>query len=155
VGRQELRVPRFLLGLQAVGLPVEAAAPWRPEVIAGQARGVVALWLAMRGADAGAVLEMTTGLTDSDFGNRSPDAFERGLAWPEGCTPAPVVWSWQDLRAARALAAAPEDAVRSVVDSQWARWLNPATGTDVLLAAAGLPPVGPFDQFESRPVDTC
>lgn len=155
VSRNEILVPRFLIGLQALGLPTRNGPDGRPVVIAGQARGVVALWLAMRGLDAGAVRRLTSGTTGRDLGGREPDAFDRGYAWPQGCSTPPVVWSAQDLRAARALAALPEDAVRSVVHSGWERWRDPGTGTDALLAAAGLPPVGPFDAVQSRRVAPC
>jgi hypothetical protein len=155
VGREELRVPRMLLGLQAVGLPVQPGPDQRPVVIAGQARGVVALWLATRGLDAGDVGELSSGMSGHDFGNREPDAFERGYAWPDGCSASPVVWSAQDLRAARALSAQPEGAVQSVVNQGWERWLDPGTGTDALLSAAGLAPVGPFDDVQTRRVDPC
>lgn len=151
--RKELRVTRFVVGLQAVGLPVRAGPDQHPLVVAGQARGVVALWLALRDLDAGTVGSLTGGASGHDVAGRQPDAFDRGYAWPAGCSTPPVVWSAQDLRAVRALTALPDDALRAVVHSQWQRWLDPATGTDSLLAAAGLPPVGPFEAVQTRKVD--
>lgn len=147
--RDTIREAGLLVSLRVVGLPQEPDPDDRPLVIAGQARGVVALWLGTRGLPPGAARALASGRTPSDLGDRDPDAFDRGYAWP-GCT-APVVWSAQDLRAARALLAVPEEIVRAVVHQGWTRWLDPATGTDQLLAELGAPPVGPFDVFPTRP----
>lgn len=151
----ELWVSRFHVGLHALGLPTEPDPELRPMVIAGQARGAVVLWLAAQGLGPDETREIISGTSASDLGNREPDMFDRGYAWPAGCDSAPVVWSAQDLRAARALAALPEPTVRSVVHQEWERWLDPTTGTDELLAAAGLPPAGPFDDVQTRRVDPC
>lgn len=145
---EALREPGFLVALHALGLPQEPDPDNRPLVIAGQARGVVGLWLATRGLRPVAARERISGRTARDLGNREPDAFDRGYAW-SGCT-SPVVWSAQDLRAARALSALPEATVRAAVHEGWDRWRDPATGTDELLAAVGVPPVGPFDAFATR-----
>lgn len=155
VTRDELRVSRLRVGLQALGLPIEPDPGLRPVVIAGQARGVVALWLATRGLGSEAVREITSGTSARDLGGRRPEAFDGGYTWPAGCSTGPVVWSAQDLRAVRALAHLPEPIVRSVVHQGWERWREPATGTDELMAAAGIPPVGPFDSVQTRKVDPC
>ena len=119
---------RSLLALAAVDLPVAARPDAAPLVVAGQARGVVALWLSTRGLGSAA----TRGLTSS----RTADEHD--------CRDWPVAWSSQDLRAARALIARAEAAVGTVVHQGWERWRDPTTGADELLVAAGLPAVGPF-----------
>ena len=119
-------------------------------MITGQARGVVALWLATRGADADAVRSAST----SDYPG-SADAFERGSLQTGMCSVPPVVWSAQDLAAARAVLALPETQVARVVTDGWPRWSDPRTGTDELLAALGLPAVGPFDAVVAQPGQPC
>jgi hypothetical protein len=149
---------RELVAFAALGLPTEPDAENQPYVAAGQARGVVALWLASQGLRAGEVRTLTRGRTsrNGNTGESQPDAFDRGYAWPAQChlRDAPVVWSAQDLVAARAVIALPDDVVRTVVHGSWDRWRDPAAGTDELLAALGVPTVGPFDHVETRP-DSC
>jgi len=146
-----VRVPRFLVALGALGVPLEAGPDGSPAVLAGQARGVVAIWLATRGLDPGTAAKITAGRTahNGEPGPEPLDSFDRGFAWPQDCG-SPVVWSAQDLRAARAIAAIPEAGVLAGVHQGWDRWRDPATGTDELLAALGLPPVGPFDAVQTR-----
>ena len=147
----ERLTPRMQVAFVALGLPTEPGEGDRPAVVAGQARGVVALWLATRGLDPGASRKLTTarGRANGDAGE--PDSFDRGYVdWPNFCRTSPVVWSAQDLAAARALLAAPEAAVKAVVHAGWERWRHPGTGTDELLADLGLPAVGPFDTVETR-----
>lgn len=64
--------------------------------IDGEARGVVALWLAARGLELGDALHLATVENPGDADENlirggGNDAFERGLAWPTRC--GPVVWS--------------------------------------------------------------
>ena len=146
--RQSLLETRLVVAAHVTGLPPEAGPDRRPLVIAGQARGVVALWLATRGLGPGPTRRLTSGRAISDVGNGEPDAFDRGYAWP-GCL-SPVVWSAQDLLAARALIALPESTVGEAVHQGWAQWRDPSTGTDELLAAVGLPPAGPFELVAAR-----
>jgi hypothetical protein len=155
VTRDELLVPRFLVALRALRLPTEPDPDLRPAVVAGQARGVVALWLATRGLDLPDARRLLVGRPAGDPHRPAADTFDRGYAWPEGCGTAPVVWSAQDLRAARALAALPDAAVRDAVHGGWERWRSPDTGTDDLLRSLGLAPAGPFDQVVTRRVDPC
>lgn len=124
----ELLRLRSRVAQAAVGLPPEAAPEGGMLDISGQARGALALWLSTLGVTPSDALTLTTSRNDDDH-------------W---CTDWPVAWSPEDLRAARALAAAPEAVVRASVLAQWERWLEPATGTDELLAAAGLAPLGPY-----------
>lgn len=136
----------------AVGLPTEADSQLLPTVVAGKARGVVAMWLATRGLGRDDAATVTTA---ADPG--SADAFVRGSVEDveDPCNAPAVVWSAQDLAAARAVIALPERAVARVVHAGWDRWIDPRTGTDELLAALGLDPVGPFDRIEPRPGNTC
>ena len=85
----------------------------------------------------------------------SADAFERGSLQTGACSVPPVVWSAQDLAAARAVLALPATQVATVVADGWARWSDARTGTDELLAALGLPGVGPFDEVVARPGQPC
>jgi len=140
----------FDLAFVSLGLPQEPDEALVPTVVAGQARGVVALWLATRGADAAAVRSAT----NSDHAG-SADAFERGSLEYGMCSVPPVVWSAQDLAAARAVVALPATQVAGVVTAGWARWSDPRTGTDELLTALGLPAVGPFDEIVARPGESC
>lgn len=142
--------PAFDLALVSLGLPQEPDEELLPTVIAGQARGVVVLWLATRGADANAVRSGT----NADYPG-SADAFDRGSLQIGMCSVPPVVWSAQDLAAARAVVALPATRVAEVVTAGWARWSDPRTGTDELLAALGLPGVGPFDEVVARPGEPC
>jgi hypothetical protein len=140
---------RLRTAFAAVGLPVVPAPGGVPELVAGQARGVVALWLAARGLEpaAGRTLASHHWNPDDHPGER-PTAFDYGMAWPDQCDAGlpPVAWAPQDLAAARALLALPADRVHALLRGGWERFTDPATSTDDLLAAAGLPGVGPPDQ---------
>lgn len=136
---------RFDVAFTAAGLSTAPAPGDEPRVIAGEARGVVALWLATRGMD-----PADAAATATAFDSQNSDPFTRGLAWYEECTTPLVVWSAQDLEAARALMALPDGAVTRALAMDWTRWTDPDTGTDELLDAVGLPNVGPFDHFASR-----
>ena len=156
---------RVLVARSALGLfvapgaekPGDAGSGVRPLVVAGQARGVVALWLATRGLEPDAAIALATAGRRGQRGAipDSADAFDRGFVWPTSCETAPVVWSAQDLATARALLARPAAEVTSAVHRGWDRWSDPGTGTDALLAEVGLPPAGPFDQVVSRDPGSC
>lgn len=108
--------------------------------LSGQARGVVALWLATRGADEETVAKMTSVDHIGDPGNS-----ERARPWPDPCMAgsAPVSWAVTDVEAARHIVAAPEASVRAALHREWARLMDPTTSTDDLLRALGLEPLGP------------
>jgi hypothetical protein len=143
--------PGFHLAFAALDVPTEADEELLPAVLAGEARGVVALWLGTRGLPADDAARATTAELPG-----SPDAFDRGsLLAASSCVVPAVVWSAQDLAAARALLALPESDVAEVVSAGWVRWADPRTGTDELLAALGLPGVGPFDVVVARPGQPC
>ncbi|MGH3475129.1 MAG: hypothetical protein ACRDOT_09485, partial [Aeromicrobium sp.] len=143
--------PGFGVALVALGIPPEADDSKLPTVLAGQARGVVAIWLAARGLDAQDTARVSTSPAAA-----SSDPFERGsLEIVEPCAIPAAVWSAQDLAAARAVLALPADEVGAVVVDQWHRWVDPRTGTDELLDALGLQDQGPYDEVEARPGQGC
>lgn len=142
---------RYSLAFAAVGLPTSADLDLMPTVAAGQARGVIAIWLASRGLADGDLRAATTSADPA-----SADAFQRGsLELVGDCSVPTVVWSAQDLEAARAISALPAPDIQRVVAAEWSRWLDPATGTDELLAAFDVPLVGPFDDIRAIPGNTC
>ncbi|HUP86421.1 MAG TPA: hypothetical protein VM143_12205 [Acidimicrobiales bacterium] len=161
LGEGEMRLPfgasdhdlddtALRIALASVGLPAENRPDKVPRVIAGQARGVIALWLTTRGLDSKRATNLAT---SRDPG--SPDAFDRGSPDKDPCNSPSVTWSAQDLAAARTLIALPETKVERVVGGDWAKWIDPATKTDDLMAALGLPSVGPIDDVQPRPVEHC
>jgi hypothetical protein len=140
----------FDVAFTAVRLPLRPGSGRVPAVIVGQARGVVALWLVTRGLDADRARALATSAAPN-----SSDPFERGSLDLDPCAEPSVVWSGQDLAAAREVLALPEADVARLLGGQWARWSNPATGTDELLRALGLAGVGPFDHVEPRSGQGC
>ena len=148
---------RLTVALASVGLPAEAGPGDIPVVVAGQARGVVALWLGARGLGPDAATALASHrLEPHDIPEgEAPTALELGSAWPDPCGagPAPVAWARQDLAAARALLSRPARQVHRLLLSEWGRFTDPATGTDELLAAARLDPVGPPDHIVAEPVE--
>ena len=141
------------LALAAVGLPTRPNEELIPTIVAGQARGVVALWLSVRGLDPAEQLRRTT---ISDLDPSESDSYARGSLGGVGvCSVPGVVWSGQDLAAARAIIGIDEAVVAGVIETQWEQWIDPATGTNELLAALGLPAEGPYDVVTPRPGQGC
>ena len=138
---------RIATGLWAVGLPSVATSTSELESIAGEAPGVIALWIAAGGLDPEDALEFASAHPLQN-GDGSLDPISEGMAWPEPCdaTPSPVVWSRQDLAAARALLALPEAEVREVLDAEWSTWTDRGTTTAELMDRFGLPSVGTIDE---------
>ncbi len=130
---------RLRLAAKAVGAPTEQvdglALP-----VAGEARGVVLLWLATRGMSTDDVDDLLRMDVDSHDPNFTP-----GMIWPGTCEgdPGAVIWAPQDVRAAQAITDLPDERVRSVIHDGWDRFTDPDTPTDDLLAALGLPSGGP------------
>jgi hypothetical protein len=144
---------RLVVAASALGLPVS---PVRglPYVAAGQARGVVALWLAAQGLPTKEQVAVATYHFDQLADpNASETPFDLGNAWPQTCdgdAPA-VVWSEPDLVAARRLLARPVAAVTDVVRANWAHFVDPKTTTNELLAALGLGTVAAPERIDARP----
>jgi len=135
----------------AVGLPTAPDDALMPMVAAGQARGVVALWLSVRGLERADQLRRTT-VPNPD----ATDPFEQASLDGVGqCSVPSVVWSAQDLAAVRAMIDLDEEVVAAALESGWERWIDPTTGTDELLEAVGLPPAGPYDIIQPRPGEGC
>lgn len=104
----------------------------------GQARGVVAIWLATRGAPRNVQLALTS------LGTPDRAARDASRPWPDTCAagPAPVRWAATDVAAARRLVELPEAQVQSVVLADWEHLTDRRTSTDDLLVALGLEPTG-------------
>jgi hypothetical protein len=132
-------VARMDLAAAAVGIPVGPDAPGNV-LVDGQARGVVMLWLATAGLDRAETLAT---LQPGDL----RDASYRGHIWPGLCG-ADIQWAPQDLLAARVIATGDRAVTAEVLARDWDRWTDPATTTDELLAALGLPAVGPPEPIE-------
>jgi hypothetical protein len=141
---------RLRLAAHAVGLPTEAGIDEIGTVVAGEARGVIALWLATRGLDRDAA----AGLVDEtqDEGGGEHDVTDRGAVWPATCNDEVSVlqWSPTDLEAARALLGLPAADVARLLADDWAHLVDPDTTTDELLAGAGLDPLGPPETIAAR-----
>lgn len=125
---------RFWVAFTAVGITPDALEGGRLS-LAGQARGVVAFWLATRGADADMAREMTSFNADA---RESTAPYDR--PWPDSCFagPAPVAWAVADVDAGRLLVEAPEAEVAEVLYARWDHFTDRATTTEELLAALGL-----------------
>lgn len=143
--------PGFDLVFVALGIPPEADAQKLPTVLAGEARGVVAIWLTARELDADDTARVSTSPAAG-----SPDPFERGLLEVvEPCAIPAAVWSAQDFAAARSVLALPAAEVQTVVVGGWDRWTDPRTGTDEFLAELGVAAHGPYDEVVARPGQGC
>jgi hypothetical protein len=145
---------RLRLAAYAVGLPTEAGARRRGEIVAGQSRGVVVLWLATRGLRGRSLRSITEEVTAN--AGESNDATARGAVWPAACEDEPPVLNWapKDLAAVRSLLTLRDDRVQRLLADQWSRFTAPTTTTDELLVAAGLAPLGRPEAIEARDM-TC
>ena len=86
---EAMNVARITLALDAVGLPVRTRLSGAPTVIAGEARGVVAVWLAARGLDPGNALDLASHHFDPDHQSGEVTPRRSTSAWP-GPTRAPA-----------------------------------------------------------------
>ena len=145
VGTDSAPVNRLALGLWSVGLPLVAAED-TPCSVSGQARGVVALWIAAQGKSADAATSFVSGswsgINNSDTTFAIPSEWIDGYVWNGDEIP-PVLWSKNDIAAAQALVGIDVATVRDAIWADWAQWTDPTTSTDQLLATFGLEPVGP------------
>jgi len=138
VHREAEQGVRLWVALAAVGV-VDDRRPNTVLDIADQARGVLALWLATRGAPAAFVDDMTSFDRDVDAAAIS------SRPWPDECYAGntPVTWAVADVSAARLLLRVPEATVAATVTAEWDRFTDPGTSTAELLAAFGLDPTAP------------
>jgi len=121
------------VGAWAVGLPPAQAATSSPCQASGQARSVVALWLAGQSAPGGAGGLADIGRASGpgatvDFGD-SANQPSWGVAYARG-----------DLALALALLERPADEIGALVLDHWDRLVDPATPASDLASLAGLPP---------------
>ena len=141
-GTDAMEMNRLAIGLWAVVLPTQPVDD-TPCAVGGQARGVVALWVAAQGKstrDARSFLDGSWSEIDN-LDLDIPDSWRGGYLWNVDQTP-PVLWSPTDIAAARAVVELDPSAVRELLWSDWTRWTDPATTTDELLIAMHLDPVG-------------
>lgn len=124
-------------GAWAVGLPPN---PWHHDEhcrAPGQARAAAALWLGAQStpgaAKALALLPERSGRNAA--GELTFDDWSEPPAWG-------VIWSADDVAAARALLDRPAADIAAVLSAGWDRFTDPATPTSDLMAAAGLAPIG-------------
>jgi hypothetical protein len=142
VHEEALQGARLWAALAAVGisddLPVGSSL-----IVAGESRGVLALWLATRGARPSFVDDLTSYALSPDTESIT------SRPWPDPCYAGPtrVRWSASDVSAARRLVAVPEAAVVDLLDQRWAWAIDPDTTTVELLAALGLDPPDPNGIF--------
>jgi hypothetical protein len=133
-----LQAARLWVALAATGVIED----WRPGStlsIPDEARGVVALWLAVQGADRSVVRSLTTFVPNPEHG------VDGWRPWPDPCYAgdAPVRWAVADIGATRLLLDLPPSDVQDLLDGRWAWVTDPSTTTGELLAALGLEPTAP------------
>jgi hypothetical protein len=147
---EALRAARYRLAADALGLPSDPQFPGLS--VAGEARGIVLLWLATRGLTAAQVATAFAPYDPLD----APSAL-LGDVWPGRChdEEATVVWGQRDLAAALIVAGDDERDVSRVITQGWDHWIDPATPRDELLAALGHEPLGPADAVDPSLADRC
>ena len=139
-------VNRLALGLWSVELPLVVGNSGLPCAAGGQARGVIALWVAAQGKAVEAASNFVTGswsdINGDDSAVELPAGWLDGYVWAGDVIP-PVLWSAADISAAQALVALQPSAVRDVLWADWPRWASATTTTDELMGALGLEHLGP------------
>lgn len=143
-GTESNLINRLALGLWSVGLrsvPARGTPCWA----GGQARGIVALWVAaqgMNGEDAERFVSGTwSGLGDADSDSDVYAEWIDGYVWIGDATP-PVLWSAADIGAAQSMLALEAPFVRDVLWADWPRWTDHATTTEDLMMELGVVPAG-------------
>lgn len=121
------------VGAWAVGLPPAQASTSSPCVASGQARSVVALWLAGQSTPGGAAALVEIGRASGPGPNVD---FGESANWPSWG----VAYAMSDLTVALSLLDRPADEVSRVVLDHWDRVVDPATSAGELAVLAGLPP---------------
>lgn len=129
----------------AVGLPMTTSVGrGLPCYAGGQARSIVALWLAAQAVDRGlgrSMLEPPAKIDaagESWYSNRSPWALTRWAATWDTDVAAPVAFARPDIAAARELLDRPSAEVRAALHANWELLTDPATRTTVLVDTLGL-----------------
>jgi hypothetical protein len=143
-------VARFALAFSAVGLPIYEPADGVPLVIVGEARGVVALWLAAAGLGDDDALDLLQ--PDAEAGD---DPLRRSAVWAGvACWIPPAVTSIEELELARRLVIGDDARMTEVLAEHWEHWTDPATSTAELVAALGREGPMTFSPIEPHPYDT-
>lgn len=141
---------RFALAFSAVGLPIDEPADGVPLIIVGQARSVVALWLAAAGLDDDDALDLLQ--PDGEAGD---DPLKRSAVWAGvACWIPPAVTSIEELELARRLVVGDDARMTEVLAERWEHWTDPATSTTELVAALGREGPTTFSPIEPHPYDT-
>jgi hypothetical protein len=144
------RTARFAMAFSAVGLPVDEPADGVPLIIVGQARSVVALWLAAAGLDDDEALDLLR--PDAEAGD---DPLKRSAVWAGvACWIPPAVTSIEELELARRLAVGDDARMTEVLAERWDHWTDPATSTAELVVALGRDGPTTFSPIEPHPYDT-
>ena len=141
-GTESNLVNRLAVGLWSVGLP--SVPPGEaPCWAGGQARGIVALWVAaqgMSGDDAKHFVSGTwSGLGDDHNDSGVPAEWTDGYIWISDAT-APVLWSGADIAAAQAVLTLDTRLVRDTLWADWRRWSDASATTVELMRAIGAKP---------------
>ncbi|MEO8267357.1 MAG: hypothetical protein ABI706_17795, partial [Ilumatobacteraceae bacterium] len=143
-GTESNLINRLALGLWSVGLPSVPAGD-APCWAGGQARGVVALWVAaqgMSGDDAKRFVSGTwSGLGDDHGDSSVPAEWIDGYIWVGDATP-PVLWSATDIVAAEAMLTLDATLVRDTLWADWQQWSDASATTGDLLTGLGVSPAG-------------
>ena len=141
---------RFALAFSAAGLPIDEPADGVPLIIVGQARSVVALWLAAAGLDDDDALDLLQ--PDAEAGD---DPLRRSAVWAGvACWTPPAVTSIEELEFARRLVIGDDARMTEVLAERWEHWTDPATSTVELVAALGREGPTTFSPIEPHPYDT-
>ncbi len=142
-GTESNMINRLALGLWSVGLPsvpTDDAPCWA----GGQARGIVALWLAAQGMSSDGAKRFVSGSwsgrRDSDSGSKVPPEWADGYIWISDATP-PVLWSATDVATAQAMLTLDTARVRDTLWADWQQWSN-ASATTVEWTALRFPDSG-------------
>ena len=143
-GTESNLINRLALGLWSAGLPLVPAGE-APCWAGGQARGIVALWVAAQGMnvdDAQRLVSGTwSGLGQDHSDSNVPAEWVDGYVWVGDATP-PVLWSAMDIASAQAVLALDAAFVRDTLWDDWQRWNDPSTTTGELMSELGVVPVG-------------
>ena len=144
------RTARFALAFSAAGLPIDEPADGVPLIVVGQARSVVALWLAAAGLDDDDALDLLQ--PDAEAGD---DPLKRSAVWAGvACWIPPAVTSIEELELARRLVIGDDARVTEVLAERWGHWTDPATSTVELVAALGREGPTTFSPIEPHRYDT-
>ena len=141
-GTESNLINRLAIGLWSVRLPTVPAGE-APCWAGGQARGIVALWVAAQGMnvdDAKVFVSGSwSGLGDANSNSDVPAEWIDGYIWIGDSTP-PVLWSATDIGAAQAVLTLDATFVRDALWADWPRWSDHATTTEDLMLELGVAP---------------